>query len=118
MSVQPVKPASPIRLLYEELPKVYVFSARKIFTTFCGSFPNRIFRSIDKGFQGFLWFRTRILENVARSIHNILGISFLFFLLRLYNLYDIFCDMMTNVFLILATGDLLKYSFLKKFGPP
>ena len=57
MSVQnvgSVKPASPIRLLYEELPKVYVFSAHKIFTTFCASFPNRIFRSIDKGFQRFL----------------------------------------------------------------
>ena len=25
MSVQPAKPASPIRLLYEQLPKVYVF---------------------------------------------------------------------------------------------
>ena len=40
MSVQPVKPASPIRLLYKELPKVYVFSAHSIFTTFCASFPN------------------------------------------------------------------------------
>ena len=47
MSVQPVKPASPIRLLYKELPKVYVLFARKIFTTFC-AFPNCIFRSVDK----------------------------------------------------------------------
>ena len=34
--------ASLIRLLYEELPKVYVFSADKIFTTFGTPFPNRI----------------------------------------------------------------------------
>ena len=41
MSVQPVEPASPIRLLCKELPKVYVFSANKIFATFCASFSNR-----------------------------------------------------------------------------
>ena len=41
MSVQPV---SPIRLLCEELPNVYVFSARKMFTTFCAPFLNRIFQ--------------------------------------------------------------------------
>ena len=35
-----VQSASPIRLLYEELPKLYAFSARRIFTTFCASFPN------------------------------------------------------------------------------
>ena len=32
--VQPAKPALPIRLLYEELPNVYVYSAHKMFTTF------------------------------------------------------------------------------------
>ena len=42
VSVQPAKPASPIRLLCEELPKVYVYSAQKIFTTFCVPFPNRM----------------------------------------------------------------------------
>ena len=42
MSVQPAKPASPIRFLYEELPKVYVFSAHKMFTTLCAPFPKRI----------------------------------------------------------------------------
>ena len=42
MSVQPAKPASPIRLLCEQLPNVYVFSAHEIFTTFCVLFPNRI----------------------------------------------------------------------------
>ena len=42
VSVQPVKPASHIRFLYEELPNVYVFSAHKMFTTFCAPFPNRI----------------------------------------------------------------------------
>ena len=42
VSVQPAKPASPIRLLYEELPKVYMFSAHEIFTTLCAPFPNRI----------------------------------------------------------------------------
>ena len=42
VSVQPAKSALPIRLLYEELPKVYVFSAHKMFTTFCAPFPTRI----------------------------------------------------------------------------
>ena len=42
VSVQLAKLASPIRLLYEELPKVYVFAAHKIFTILCGPFPNRI----------------------------------------------------------------------------
>ena len=42
VSVQPAKPALPIRFLYEELPNVYVFSAHKMFTTFCAPFPNRI----------------------------------------------------------------------------
>ena len=42
VSVQPAKPASHIRLLYEGLPKVYVFSAYKIYTTFCAPFPYRI----------------------------------------------------------------------------
>ena len=40
--VQPAKPASSIRFLCEELPKVYVFSARKIFTIFCAPFRNQI----------------------------------------------------------------------------
>ena len=39
VSVQPAKPSLPIRLLYEELPKVYAFSAQKMFTTFCVPFP-------------------------------------------------------------------------------
>ena len=38
MSVQPAKPASHIRFLCKELPKVYVFSANKMFTTFCAFF--------------------------------------------------------------------------------
>ena len=42
VSVQPAKPVSSIRFLYEELPKVYVFSAHKMFTAFCGPFANRI----------------------------------------------------------------------------
>ena len=42
VSVQPAKPATTIRLLYEELPKVYVFSSHKIFTAFCTPFPDRI----------------------------------------------------------------------------
>ena len=42
MSVQPAKPASHIRFLYEELPNVHVVSAHKMFTTFCAPFPNRI----------------------------------------------------------------------------
>ena len=41
-SVQPTKPALPIRGLHEELPNVDVFSAHKMFTTFCAPFPNRI----------------------------------------------------------------------------
>ena len=42
VSVQPAKPALLITLLYEELPKPYVFSANKMFTTFCALFPSRI----------------------------------------------------------------------------
>ena len=42
VSFQPAKPALPISFLYEELPNVYVFSAHKMFTTFCAPFPNRI----------------------------------------------------------------------------
>ena len=42
MSVRPAKPTLHIRLLYEELPNVYVFSAHKMFTTFCAPFPDRI----------------------------------------------------------------------------
>ena len=37
-----VQLALPITLLYEELPNVYVFFARKMFTTFCAPFPNTI----------------------------------------------------------------------------
>ena len=44
VSVQPAKPAPTIRLLCEELPKVYAFSAHKMFTTFCAPFPDRISR--------------------------------------------------------------------------
>ena len=44
VSVQRAKPVLPIRFLYEELPKVCVFSAHKMFTTFCTLFPNRISR--------------------------------------------------------------------------
>ena len=44
VSVHPAEPALPIRFLCEELPNVYVFSARKIFMTFCTPFPNRIRR--------------------------------------------------------------------------
>ena len=36
------QPASLIRLLCEQLPKSYVFSAHKIFTAFCAPFPHRI----------------------------------------------------------------------------
>ena len=50
MSVQPAKPASTIRLLFEELPKVNVCSAHKIFTTFCTLFPNRISHFQDPGY--------------------------------------------------------------------
>ena len=42
VSVQPAKLASPIRLLREDIPNVYVFSAHKIFSSFCARFPNRI----------------------------------------------------------------------------
>ena len=42
VSVQPAKPALPIKLFYEDLPNVYVFSAHKMFTIFCAPFPNRI----------------------------------------------------------------------------
>ena len=42
MSFQPVKPASPIGFLCEELPKVYVFSVHKIFTAWCNSLPDGI----------------------------------------------------------------------------
>ena len=42
VSFQPTKPALPIRFLCVELPKVYVFSAHKIFTTFSAPFLNRI----------------------------------------------------------------------------
>ena len=45
VSVQPAKPALPTRFLYEELPNVYVFSAHKMFTTFCAPFPDRISHS-------------------------------------------------------------------------
>ena len=50
MSVQPDKLALPFRFLDEELPNVYVFSAHKIFTTFCGPFPNRKFSFQDRGY--------------------------------------------------------------------
>ena len=39
VSVQPAKLASPIRFLYEELPKVYVFSAHRISRHFILLFP-------------------------------------------------------------------------------
>ena len=42
VSVQPAKPASPIRLLHEELPNIYVFFTYQMFTTFCAPFPNGI----------------------------------------------------------------------------
>ena len=42
--VQPAKPDLSVRLLCDQLPKVYVFSAHKIFTIFCAPFPNKIFR--------------------------------------------------------------------------
>ena len=49
MTIQPAKPASPIRLLCEQLPNVYVFSADKIFTTLCAPFSDRIshFKILD-----------------------------------------------------------------------
>ena len=40
--VQPAKPNSSVRLLCDQLPKVYVFSAHKIFTIFCFPFHNKI----------------------------------------------------------------------------
>ena len=43
MLVQPAKPALPLRLLCEQLPKVYVFSAHMMFATFCAPFPDRMF---------------------------------------------------------------------------
>ena len=43
VSVQPAKSALPIRFLYDQLPKVYVLSAHKIFTTYQVPFANRIF---------------------------------------------------------------------------
>ena len=51
VSVQSTKPSSPIRLLYEQLPKVYVFSAHKICKTFVLLF------LIDISFQdpGYPW---------------------------------------------------------------
>ena len=43
MSVQPAKPASLVGVLWEQLAKVCVFFAHKIFMTFCAPFSNRIF---------------------------------------------------------------------------
>ena len=40
--VQPAKPNLSVRLLCDQLPKVYVFFAHKIFTIFWAFFPNRI----------------------------------------------------------------------------
>ena len=40
--VQPAKSDLSVRLLCDQLPKVYVFSAHYIFTIFCAPFPNRI----------------------------------------------------------------------------
>ena len=42
VSVQPAKPALPIRFLYEELPNVYAFSVHNMLTIFCAPFPDRI----------------------------------------------------------------------------
>ena len=44
VSVQPAQPDLPIRFLYKELSNVRVFSAHKMFTTFCAPFSNRICR--------------------------------------------------------------------------
>ena len=44
VSIQAAKPVSHIRLLYEELPKLYVFTAHKMFLTFCAPFSNRTSR--------------------------------------------------------------------------
>ena len=38
ISVQPAKAALPVRILCEQLPKVFVFSADEIFTTLCTPF--------------------------------------------------------------------------------
>ena len=43
ISVHPAKPASPMLHLSNQQPTVFVFSAHKIFTTWCAPFPNRIF---------------------------------------------------------------------------
>ena len=40
--VQPAKPDSIVRLLCDQLPKAYVFSAHKIFTIFSAPFHNEI----------------------------------------------------------------------------
>ena len=40
VSIHSAKPALPIRFLYEELPNVFVFSAHKMFRTFCAPFRN------------------------------------------------------------------------------
>ena len=40
--IQPAKPDSPVRLLCEELPSVYVFFAHKMLTILYAFFPNRI----------------------------------------------------------------------------
>ena len=42
VSIQPAKPALPIRFVYEELTNVYVFSAHKDVYDFLCPFPNRI----------------------------------------------------------------------------
>ena len=42
------------QLLCEKLPKIYVLSADRIFTTFCAPFSYRIFRSVDKGVRGVI----------------------------------------------------------------
>ena len=54
MSVQPAKPASSIRLLCEELTKVYVFPEHKLFTTFCAPFSIEYLIQ-DLGFALGLW---------------------------------------------------------------
>ena len=40
--VQPAKPDLSVRLLCNQLPNVYAFSAHKILIIFCAPFPNRI----------------------------------------------------------------------------
>ena len=37
-----VQPALSIRFLCKELPKVYLLSAHRMFTSFCAAFPNGI----------------------------------------------------------------------------